>query len=145
VDPADAMFSPDGRWIAYSSDAQVFVQPFPSTGAKYLIAAGAVHPIWSRDGKELYFEGRRGLSGQLNVVNVTTQPAFAFGNPVLVPSASVRLGFTRLERQYDVMPDGRGLVAAVDVGRSEPAAPVVSQLQVVLNWTEELKRLAPAK
>jgi eukaryotic-like serine/threonine-protein kinase len=148
VDPADAMFSPDGRWIAYSSDAQVFVQPFPSTGAKYLIAKGAVHPTWSRDGKELYFEGfgpRGPLDGRLKVVDVTTQPTFAFGNPVVVPIGPVRLGFNTLERQYDVMPDGRGLVGAVDVGQSEAAAPVVSQLQVVLNWTEELKRLAPTK
>ena len=148
VDTADATFSPDGRWIAYSSDAQVFAQPFPSTGAKYLIAAGAVHPIWSRDGKELYFEdlGRRGPeNGPLNVVNVTTQPTFAFGNPVSVPSGPLPLGFTRLERQYDVMPDGRGLVAAVDVGQSDSAVPVVTQLEVVLNWTEELKRLAPRK
>jgi hypothetical protein len=62
-----------------------------------------------------------------------------------VASGPLRLGFTRLERQHDVMPDGRGLIAAVDVGQSEATAPVVSQLQVVLNWTEELKRLAPAK
>jgi hypothetical protein len=81
----------------------------------------------------------------INVVTIALQPTFAFGNPVVVPSGPVQLGFASLERQYDVMPDGRGLIAAVDVGRSEPAAPVVSQLQVVLNWTEELKRLAPAK
>jgi eukaryotic-like serine/threonine-protein kinase len=148
VDTADATFSPDGRWIAYSSDAEVFAQPFPGTGAKYLIAAGAVHPIWSRDGKELYFEdlGPRGpVNGPLNVVNVTPQPTFAFGKPVVVPSGRVSLGFTALERQYDVMPDGRGLVAAVDVGQSDSAAPVVTQLELVLNWTEELKRLAPTK
>jgi hypothetical protein len=130
--------------MAYSSDAQVFVQPFPGTGAKYLIAAGAVHPIWSRDGKELYFERQR-ERGALHVVNMTTQPTFAFGNPVLVPGGPLRFGFTRLEREYDVMPDGRGLVAAVDVGENDSALPVVTQLEVVLNWTEELKRLAPTK
>lgn len=109
-----------------------------------MIARGAVHPIWSRDGKELYFE-EVGSRGSLNVVKVTTQPTFAFGNPVSVPGGPLRLGFTRLERHHDVMPDGRGLVAAVDGGQSEAAAPARSQLQVVLNWTEELKRLAPAK
>jgi Tol biopolymer transport system component len=146
VEPADAMFSSDGRWIAYSADGQVFVQPFPATGAKYPIARGAIHPIWSRDGMELYFEGfGPNANGKLNVVAITTQPTFAFGNPVVVPSGGVQLGFAALERRYDVMPDVRGLVAAVDVGQKEAGAPVLSQLQVVLNWTEELKRLSPAK
>jgi serine/threonine-protein kinase len=144
TDPADATFSSDGRWIAYSSDAQIFVQPFPAMSAKYSIPTRAVHPIWSRDGNELYFEalGPRGL---LNVLNVTTQPIFAFGNPVTVPTGPVQLGFTSLERQYDVMPNGRGLVAALNVRQSESEAPLVTQIQVVLNWAEELKRLAPTK
>jgi hypothetical protein len=85
------------------------------------------------------------VNGPLNVVNVTPQPTFAFGKPVVVPSGRVSLGFTALERQYDVMPDGRGLVAAIDVGQSDSAAPVATQLEIVLNWTEELKRLAPRK
>jgi hypothetical protein len=144
VDAADATFSPDGRWIAYSSDMQTFVQPFPVTGAKYPIAAGAIHPVWSRDGKALYFE-RVGERGTLNVVTVSTQPTFAFAVPVAVSSGPLRLGFTQPERQYDVMPDGRRLVAAVDVAERETATGVSAQLQVVLNWAEELKRLAPAR
>ena len=47
AEPADAMFSPDGRWVAYTSGPQLFVQPFPGTGAKYLIAPGGSHPVWS--------------------------------------------------------------------------------------------------
>ncbi len=53
-----AMFSPDGRSITYSR-GQVFVQPFPITGAKYLISSG-FHPAWSHDGKELFFVQYRG-------------------------------------------------------------------------------------
>src|SRR5436305_10832687 len=54
-------FSPDGRWLAYmstgpltSAKQEVFVQPFPPTGAKYLVSPdGGRAPLWSRDGKQL--------------------------------------------------------------------------------------------
>ena len=58
--PTEAAFSPDGRWIAYQSretvtqsGTDVFVQPFPSTGAKYLVPQKGGQPYWSRKGDEL--------------------------------------------------------------------------------------------
>jgi eukaryotic-like serine/threonine-protein kinase len=144
LEPADAMFSPDGRWVAYTSGPQLFVQPFPGTGAKYLIAAAGSHPVWSRDGKELYFE-QRGPRGQLNVVTVTTQPTFAFGNPVLVATGPLRFGFNVPERQYDITPDGKRFVGAVDAGLNEATAPGPPQIQVVLHWFEELKARVSTK
>src|SRR5262249_12235429 len=54
-----ASLSPDGRWIVYTSNESgglaVFVQPFPPTGAKYLIAKGNTYASWSPDGKQLYY------------------------------------------------------------------------------------------
>jgi hypothetical protein len=62
--PIDAMFSPDGRWVAYQTgefgvgEGELYVQPFPATGAKHYIAQGG-RPLWSRDGKELFLCRRR--------------------------------------------------------------------------------------
>ena len=74
--PPNSGFSPNGRWVAYSAfapiggeaqarDTGIFVEPFPATGAKYRIAAAGIHPLWSPDGKELFF-----LAGGLFVVTV---------------------------------------------------------------------------
>src|SRR5262249_33610128 len=78
----NAAFSPDGRWVAYSSTEvspiQVFVQPYPSTGAKYQItaeSAGAAFPVWSPDGKQIFY----GFPPKLFVIDVRTQPSFSFG------------------------------------------------------------------
>ena len=76
--PMNAVFSPDGRWVAYGSDESgtdaVYVQPFPATGAKYQISRGDVghHALWSRDGKQLFYIPG---PGRFVVVNVTTQPS----------------------------------------------------------------------
>jgi serine/threonine-protein kinase len=67
--PIGAVFSPDGKWVAYSSDDRsrqtIYVQPFPATGAKYQFPAKdrdtPCHPVWSPDGKEISTtRGRRG-------------------------------------------------------------------------------------
>ncbi len=133
----DAVFSPDGKWVAYQvgevvqAEGTTYIQPFPPNGTKYQIARGG-RPAWSRDGRELFYVP---TPTQFVAVKVTTQPSFAFGNPTPVPR-----GFGVADpvgpRPYDVMPDGRfvgiGLAAqTVNVG---PA-----QLHVVLNWTDDLK------
>src|SRR6185369_14789568 len=58
-----AVFSPDGKWVAYSSDESgkwdVYVAPFSlggaPTGKRMVSDAGGMHPEWSRDGKQLYY------------------------------------------------------------------------------------------
>jgi Tol biopolymer transport system component len=81
--PLDPMFSPDGRWIAYRSTQmgadQIYVQPFPSTGAKYQITKSGGHKsVWSPDGKQLFYVPG---GAQFAVVTIATQPSFTFGNP----------------------------------------------------------------
>jgi serine/threonine-protein kinase len=139
--PTDAVFSPDGRWVAYQSgeggtgEATTYVEPFPATGAKYEIARGG-RPLWSRDGKELFFVP---APSQFFSVSVRTDPNFGFTSPVAVPR---RFGIAPPggPRPYDILPDGRlvSVDAAPTAGdqRSQP-------IQVVLNWFEELNAKMP--
>ena len=69
--PPSATFSPDGRWVAYSTTApgppagSLFVQPFPTTGATYPISPSkslGFHPTWSPDGKELFYVATAGAA-----------------------------------------------------------------------------------
>jgi Tol biopolymer transport system component len=149
--PPAATFSPDGRWVAYSAGkpgafaGSLFVQPFPTTGATYPISKGSgFHPTWFPDGKGLfYFAG--GGGGQFFAVSVTTRPTFTFGNPVPLPRPFVMRG-PGFERNYDITRDGKRFLGVVAAGQSTASgAPAAPQIQVVLNWTEELKRLVPSR
>ena len=141
--PTDAMFSPDGRWIAYQAgeigmgEGVTYVQPFPSTGAKYQIAQGG-RPLWSRDGKELFFVP---APSRFMAVTINTSPTFTFTNPVSVPRG-FGVAIPGSPRTFDMMADGRFIGVAPQQSQvgSGPA-----QIRVVLNWTEELKRLVPTK
>jgi hypothetical protein len=144
-----ALFSPDGRWVAYTAGEQdtstIYVQPFPATGAKYQLFAkeGDVpHMVlWSPDGKELFYDPR---PGGFEAVGVTTQPAFAFGNPVAVPHA-FQMGPRSARRTYDITPGGK-FVGLIPSGQTEFFTPIVPEVRVVLNWFEELRaRVPPAK
>jgi Tol biopolymer transport system component len=148
--PPAATFSPDGRWVAYSAGESVplagslFVQPFPTTGAKYQISesSGGIHPMWSPDGKELFYGAR---VGQWFAVSVTTRPAFTFGNPVPVTSIAFDLG-AGFERNIDITLDGERFIGVVPAGQNaSAAAPVAPQIQVVLNWFTELQQRVPTR
>jgi serine/threonine-protein kinase len=144
--PTGAVFSPNGKWIAYTATLQrethFWVQPFPATTAKYQLNETAQqlahHPTWSRDGTWLnYLEA----DDRFESVPVTTQAGFGFGNPIELkrPFRGPRvLG----RRGYDMLPDGR-LVAMMASGE-EPSAPLAPPvIEVVLNWLEELKARVP--
>jgi serine/threonine-protein kinase len=146
--PPAATFSPDGRWVAYSATApganfgSLFVQPFPTTGATYPISkGGGFHPTWSPDGKELFYLAGVG-AGQFVAVSVTTRPTF--GNPVSMPRLFVARG-PAFERNYDITLDGKRFLGVVAAGQTASGAPAASQIQVVLNWFEELKARVPTK
>ncbi len=134
--------SPDGRWIAYSSDEsgreEIFVQPFPSLEARVQASnGGGTQPIWSRDGRELFYRDAR------NVMSVGVTP----GSPIAL-SGPVPLFADRFARPqagdhltFDVAPDGRFLMIAVP--ESQEGVSRGHEIQVVLNWFEELRRLVP--
>jgi serine/threonine-protein kinase len=148
--PTGAVFSPDGRWVAYSTrDAgqeggRTLVQPFPATGAKFQISPNtedAHHPVWSSDGKELFYTP--GGGSRLIGVTVTASQGFAFAPaPPVVRPFTNRSGAG--ERPFDAARDGKrflGLLPA-SAGSGAPPRP---EIRVVLNWFDELKARAPVK
>jgi serine/threonine-protein kinase len=143
----NAVFSPDGRWIAYGSDESgsdaVYVQPFPATGAKFQISRGDVghHALWSRDGKQLFYIPR---PGQFVVVNVTTHPSFSVSAPIPAPRAFIIGNAQTSPRNHDVGPDGR-MIGIVPRGQDPTTPAFLPQIDVVLNWFEELKQRVPTK
>jgi len=137
---AEPAFSPDGRWLAYTSDEsgrfEVYVTPFPGPGEKYPISiGGGSEPVWDRRGRELFFRN----GDQMMVVEVKTQPTFNAGRPRLQFTGSFLRTPNRIN--YDVSPDGETFVM-VDASEENGAA---TQVNVLLNWFEEVKRLVPTK
>ena len=141
----NAEVSPDGRWVAYQSDEsgryEIYVRPFPEVnGGRWQVStSGGIQPLWARSGKELFYLGPRDAVMSVAVEGGST---FGAGNPTRLFEA--RYSLPVFGRTYDVSPDGRRfLMTKVSGGTDQTAAP--SQLIVVQNWTEELKRLVPGK
>ena len=143
----NSVLSPDGRWLAYSSNETgspaIYVQPFPPTGAKHQVSnAGGLNnsPVWSPDGKELLYVPS---AGQFAALSISTQPSFTFGSPVLLTRGFE--GSVISVRNFDITPDGSfigtptGGLAADSGGSGSPL------IQIVLNWFEELKQRVPVK
>jgi serine/threonine-protein kinase len=142
--------SRDGRWVAYEyiatsnvtpqNGAMVFVQPYPSTGAKYQISpVGTNDPVWSPDGRELFYNA----GGKLMAVDIKTQPAFTFSEPRELPIAKISLN-TKGSRNYDITPDGKRFIVVLNAAdRQQAETRTLPQIQIVLNWFEELKQRVP--
>jgi Tol biopolymer transport system component len=159
--PTNAVFSPDGRWVAYESGGKgsidvaagdrraVYVQPFPATGAFYEVPVveqgGYRHPRWSPDGKELFYA--IGGNTRIRVAGVSTQPEFAFGNSTPVVRPTIWLDNNNdAGRQWDVMPDGQHFIGRIPAGSAGQAGQAqTQQIEVVLNWFEELKQRVPTR
>ena len=135
-------FSPDGHWLAYVSNesgrTEVYVQPYPGPGGKWLISTdGGTEPQWNRNGRELFYR----VGDKMMAVDIGTQPSFAVGKPRqlfeghYLPNS---LGYG--DANYDVSPDGQRFLMLKSVEQQQTGP---TQINVVLNWTEELKRLVP--
>jgi serine/threonine-protein kinase len=138
----DATISPDGRWIAYGTRGlpgnQVFVEPFPATGAKYLLPQVAGHPVWTPKGDALITNGSPVLS---HLTPVTTTPRLAFGQSVEFPRRGRQeANPLTFRRQIDMMPDGR-IIGVINPGAQSPA--LSQEFIVVLNWFQEVRQRVP--
>jgi Tol biopolymer transport system component len=140
--PFDASIAPGGRWIAHryptSKGSSVGVLSLPTPGVPFLIGPG-VHPVWSPDGKTLMY--RQLSTGEFLTVDVTLAPAFTFTAPRQLPmTLNERVGNAG-RRNYDLLPDGRRFLGVNPVGNG----PQGTQIEVVLNWSEELKQRVPTR
>ena len=146
-------WSPDGRWLAYQSNEsgryEIYVRPFPDVNAplRWQVSnEGGTRPLWSRDGKELYYAAAQGQSprlaprsGVILAVPVLQGAPIGFGTPKVVvdgPYLAPQAG-----RHYDVSRAGRFLM--IKDARTPNEIGAEPEIIVVQNWVEELKRIAP--
>lgn len=129
--------SPDGRWLAYQSDAsdnrlEIYVQSFPEPGRKVRVSqSGGQLARWRRDGKELYYVG---ADDNLMAVPVQTGAGFTAGTPI--PLFNLGSYGRRTDRyMYDVSPDGQKFLV---IRPLEDAS--LRPLTLVQNWTALLKK-----
>jgi eukaryotic-like serine/threonine-protein kinase len=132
-------FSSDGRWLAYVSDEsghrEIYVQPYPGPGGKWQISTeGGTEPVWNPNGRELFYRS----GNKMMAVNIATQPGFAAGKPrMLFEGHYVPTPATLSD--YDVSPDGQRFLLLKPSEQEEET----TQINVVLNWFEELKQKVP--
>ena len=136
-------FSPDGHWMAYmsyhSGRGEVCVRPFPGPGGEIQISSeGGVSPLWSRNGKQLFYVGGA-QEDEYWVADVHTGGGFSASKPrLLFKSNEFAVGGPA--RAWDISPDGQRFLM-VRLGERKPQP--VTELFLVQNWLEELRRLAP--
>ncbi len=143
---AQPEFSPDGSWLAYTSDEsgrqEVYVQPYPGPGNRQPISTdGGREPVWSRNGRELFFMTLpQGNLTRMMAVPVTTGPTLVAGTPhTLFEGPYVTQNIIRL---YNVAPDGSRFLL---IRRVERPPLKLTQMILVQHWFEELKRRVPMK
>jgi hypothetical protein len=130
--------SPDGRWLAYVSNEsgrnEIYVAPFRRPGERTTVSTdGGNEPVWSPNGRELFFRN----ANDMMVVDISTDPVLSAGKPRPLFTGAYERSLA-LWPNYDVANDGRFLmVKKLDSGD----APM--QINVVLNWIDELNRQLP--
>ena len=136
--------SADGRWIAYESNSsgrsEVYVQPFPTLAGRWQVSSqGGVAPLWAPDGRQLFYRSERAvMSVPVETAGTTT---FRYSNPrklfegPYVPEVQTPFD----ARSYALAPNGQRFLMM-----KEPAPPP-TQMIVIDNWIEEVKRLQLSK
>ena len=139
-------FSPDGKLMAYVSNesgtSEVYVQPYPGPGEKVRVSTnGGQEPIWSRNGRELFYRAATKERQQFFAAAVTSVSPFRIETPrVMFDNTTFEYDSTGPIRSWDVSPDGqRFLLLKFAPSTARP----VTAINFVMNWTEELKRRVP--
>ena len=130
-------FSPDGRFVAYTSDErgkwEVYVQTFPASGGKWIVSVnGGAQPRWRRDGKELFFiaPDRKMMAADVKLEG----SVFEAGVPKVLFQTNV-VSYPNPRNVYDVSADGQRFII-VTPPEETSSTPII----VVANWTTDLKR-----
>jgi serine/threonine-protein kinase len=133
-------FSPDGRWLAYESNAsgqfEVFVRQLPEGTQWQISSQGGTQPLWSRDSRELFFVGS---DRTLRSVSVQRASTWTASTPRKLFDRQYFVGGSEAMRTYDVSPDGQRLLVIKEPSQT----PTVPTIVIHQNWFEELKRLVP--
>lgn len=132
-----ARFSPDGRFVAYSSDSsgrfEVYVQPFPDPrGGRWQVSQdGGQFPHWRRDGKELFYFAPGGPARMMSV-EVTLTPRFK----ALIPKVLFQV--LSGTNPFDVSADGQKFIKLINTAATSDTPP--APITVVLNWAAALRK-----
>jgi hypothetical protein len=135
-------FSPDGRWMAYTSDEsgkwEVYVRTFNrglTDSGKWTISThGGIHPIWRRDGKELFYiaADRKLMAVEVKTENRAGHAAFEPGVPKTLFDTGTKFSTVL---PYTVSADGQRFLVITKAGEEKP-----KPITVVVNWAAGLKR-----
>ncbi|MFQ5719273.1 MAG: protein kinase [Acidobacteriota bacterium] len=135
-------FSPDGHWIAYVSNEsggfEVYVRPYPGPGGKWQISTdGGATPRWTKEGRELtYRSGDRWLAVPIEAEGTRLR----VGRPVVILEGNY--ADVSPFPAHDVSTDGERFV--VLEGETSGSGPTMTHLNLILNWFDEIRRLAPS-
>lgn len=132
--------SPDGRWLAYQSDEsgqfEVYVRPFPNVEAarRQASSAGGTRPVWSRDGRELFY-----YASPDTIMAVPVRPGadLTLGSPL--PAMKGLYSTSGTWRHYDVSADGQRFLLLKDAPLPEDQRVAAPEIHLVVNWVERLK------
>jgi serine/threonine-protein kinase len=135
------MISPSGRWLAYSSDesgrAEIYIRSYRGPGGAIPVTTdGGREPVWDPSEKELYYRDDTG--DKLFKVSILTEPTVQIGSPELLFEGRFMESSSLWGRNYDISPQGDFFIL-IEEEEMQSAA----QINVVLNWFEELNRLVP--
>ncbi len=132
----DGHLSPDGRWVAYhavvASRPEIFVAPMSGDGERRLVSTdGGTEPLWSRNGRELFYQAGDRLMG----VTVAPGATFTAGTPRTLHTGRYLVSVTS-NTSYGVTPDASRFL------RIQPLAqqPAITRIELVLNWYAELTK-----
>ena len=147
-DEVQPEISHDGRWMAYTSNesgaTEVYVRPFPEVnkGKWQASTGGGDSPLWSPDGRELFY-----LNGDaVMAASVQTDPSFNLvGTPKVLFRGKYVGALPAGGTPWDISPDGKRFLMMKESGSTPLAGGGPRKINIVLNWTEELKQRVPVK
>jgi serine/threonine protein kinase len=145
ADERSPALSPDGRWLAYSSNesgtSQIYVRAFPDKGGKWQISnGGGAYPMWSRAGHDLFFET---LDNHIMAAAYTVQGDSFVADKVRMWSEQQLGGAVGSVRNIDLAPDGKRIVALMPATESKGAQEAQNHVVFIENFFDELRRKVP--
>jgi len=134
------LISPDGKWLAYTSNKdgsnQVYVVPFPGPGQEYRVSVDqGISPVWAPDMKALYFIGGGVAGSNMWEAKIQTEPQFFSEEPTALFKGSYYRTYDSGPAfgRFDVHPDGDRFLMVQNAAESEIANQVY-EIQMVVNW-----------